>query len=168
MCSSDLVADWLAVDGDAAALDRLALEASPSLRVVPRGTGSTAAGLGSADGERLVASLAVHPAAVLDCGPPGAPAGIAAAATATVSLLVMRPCFLALRRALDAPIRPSRVVLVDEPGHLLRPRDISEELGVPIGARVPWDPAVPRRVDGGLLARGLPRALHRALRSAAA
>jgi len=161
------VADWLAARGDDAALDRLAVEATPSLCVLPLGSPSAAAGLDAGDGERLTAALAAHPAAVLDCGPPRAAPGVAAAAMATVSLLVMRPCFLALRRALEAPIRPSRVVLVDEPGHLLRPRHISGELGVPIGARVPWDIGVPRRVDGGLLARGLPRPLARALRGAA-
>ena len=161
------LADWLAARGDTAALDRLAVEATPSLRVLPRGSASAAAALGGIDGERLLAALDGHAAVVVDCGTPAMAAGVAVAAMATVSLLVLRPCFLALRRAVDAPIRPARVVLVDEPGHLLRPRDISEELGVPIGARVPWDPAVPRRVDGGLLSGRLPRALARALRAAA-
>lgn len=160
------VVDWLAAHGDAAALDRLTIEATPSLRVLPWGPSTTASPKGI-DGERLLAALADHPAVVVDCGPPATPVGITVAAMATVSLLVMRPCFLALRRAAAAPSSPSRVVLVDEPGHLLRPRDISEELRVPIGARVPWDPKVTARVDGGLLPRGLPRTLARALRSAA-
>lgn len=161
------VADWLAAEGDDDALDRLAVDTDRSLRVLPRGSILAWGTLGAAEGERLAGVLASHPAAVLDCGPPGATVGTAAAAFSPVSLLVMRPCFLALRRAVDAPIRPSRVVLVDEPGHLLRPHDVRDALGVPIGARVPWDPAVPRRVDGGLLPRGLPRVLERALRDAA-
>lgn len=161
------VADWLAAHGDDDALDRLVVDVGAGLGVLPSGTPAALAEAGSAGGERLVAALARRAATVLDCGPPGSAVGTAAAASAPVSLLVLRPCFLALRRAVDAPVRPSRVVLVDEPGHLLRARDVRAALGVPIGATVPWDPAVLRRIDGGLLGRGLPRVLERALRNAA-
>lgn len=162
------VADWIGAAGDDDALGRLAVEAGGSLRVLPRGTRSSPLTATAADGERLVAALHGHPLpVVVDCGPPASGMGVAVAGAAPVSLLVMRPCFLALRRAVDAPMRPSSVVLVEEPGHLLRSRDISGVLGVPVGARVPWDPAIARRVDGGLLPRGLPRVLERALREAA-
>ena len=158
------VGDWVASVGDDDALGRLAVDVGGSVRVVPRGAPVG----GGADGERLVAALHGHPTpVVVDCGAPATAMGVAVAGSAPVSLLVMRPCFLALRRAVDAPMRPSSVVLVEEPGHLLRARDISGVLGVPVGARVPWDPAVARRVDGGLLPRGLPRVLERALREAA-
>src|SRR5688500_3511427 len=163
------VSDWLAASGDDDALGRLALDVGSSVRVVPCGP-RPVSDFGSAAGERLAAALHAQPSTVVvDCGPPvaGAGAGLSVAGSLPVSLLVLRPCFLALRRAAAAPIRPSSVVLVEEPGHLLRPHDIEGVLGVPVGARVPWDPAVPRRVDGGLLPRGLPRVLARALREAA-
>lgn len=162
------VGDWIAAAGDDDALSRLAVDMGGSVRVVPLGARASSTTATGADGERLVAGLHGQPMpVVVDCGPPATRIGTAVAGAAPVSLLVMRPCFLALRRAVDASMRPSSVVLVEEPGHLLRVRDISGVLGVPVGARVPWDPAVARRVDGGLLPRGLPRVLERALREAA-
>ena len=83
------------------------------------------------------------------------------------SLLVLRPCYLALRRALAAPIRPSAVVLVNEPGRALTRRDIEDVLGVPVRAEVDFDPSIARAVDAGLLAGRVPRALERALKEAA-
>jgi hypothetical protein len=80
---------------------------------------------------------------------------------------VLRPCYIALRRALAAPLRPSAVVLVEEPGRSLGRRDVEDVLGVPVRAQIPWDPAVARSVDAGLLGTRVPRPLHRALRAAA-
>src|SRR4029077_15627189 len=93
----------------------------------------------------------------------GSPAGLAVAGVASLSLLVVRPCFLALRRAAAAPVRPSPVVLVDEPGRSLGRRDVEDALGAPVRAEVRWDPAVARSVDAGLLSTRLPRTLERAL-----
>ena len=106
------------------------------------------------------------PAVVVDAGPLS-PFALELAATATVSLLVLRPCYLALRRALAAPVRPSGVVVVEEPHRSLDPTDIEDVLGVPVRAVVPWDPAISRCVDAGLLAVRLPRPLVAALRAAA-
>jgi hypothetical protein len=88
------------------------------------------------------------------------------AAAATRSLLVVRPWFLALRRAIAAPVRPSAVVLVVEEHRTLGPQDVEDVLGVPVLC-VAWDPAVARAVDAGLLASRLPKVLERALRKAA-
>lgn len=162
------VLDWLRADGDDDALDRLVLAPGDGLRMLPCGPVDGARPITSADGERLAAWLhARHEAVVVDCGPPASAVGTSVAGAAGVSLLVLRPCFLAVRRAVDAPIRPSRVVVVDEPGHALRPSDVAEALSVPIAARIPWDPLVAHRVDAGLLLHGLPRGLERALRDAA-
>jgi hypothetical protein len=84
------------------------------------------------------------------------------------SLLVTRPCYLALRRAVRSSVRPTGVVLVDEPGHGLGHRDIEHALGVPVDAIVSIDPMVSRAVDAGLLASRLPRVMTRALRRVAA
>jgi hypothetical protein len=89
------------------------------------------------------------------------------AAAASTSLLVLRPCYLSLRRALQAPVRPSGVILVTEPGRSLGRSDVEEVLGVPIRAVVGVDPAVARAVDAGVLPARLPRGLERSLRHAA-
>ncbi len=94
----------------------------------------------------------------------GRAVGLALAAGAEVSLLVLRPCYLALRRALAAPVRPSGVVLVTESGRALGRRDVEEVLGVPVRAQVPVEESVARAVDAGMLARRVPRSLERALR----
>lgn len=158
------VSDWLSGSGlDRAALDRLAVTAARDLRLIPVGKEPMPA----SGGERLAAALVGSQPVVVDCGSQivgGLGAGVAAAATC--SLLVVRPCYLALRRAIAAPFRPSGVVLVDEGERSLGASDVAEVLGVPVRAVVPWDPRVARAVDAGLLAARLPRSL-RALAAAA-
>jgi MinD-like ATPase involved in chromosome partitioning or flagellar assembly len=160
------IADWLAEpDAGADALRRLELDATPSLRVLPWG-GAPGQAMPD-DGERLAACLAGRRPVVADCGSRLAGAALALAASATVSLLVVRPCYLALRRALAAPVCPSGVVLVREPGRALGRHDVEDVLGVPVRAEVAWDPAVARMVDAGLLGARVPRGLERAVRAAA-
>ena len=160
------LADWLASEADVAALHRLEVPVADGLRLLPRGQHGLPVGARVGD---LAAALA-------DCGRPvvadagllGDPPGcIELVAGASVSLLVMRPCYLALRRAVRAPVRPSGVVLVQEAGRAIGRRDIEEVLGVPVRAVVDLDPAVARAVDAGLLACRLPRGLERSLRRAA-
>ncbi len=166
--------DWLAagpeVPGEA--LGRLEVEAGPGLRLLAWGGELTAAAATAAEGaergEVLAEALAWGGRTVVaDCGSAAAGAALAVAAAADVSLLVMRPCYLALRRALAAPIRPSAVVLVDEPGRALTRRDIEDVLGVPVRAEIDFDPSIARAVDAGLLAGRVPRSLEKALREAA-
>jgi cellulose biosynthesis protein BcsQ len=161
------LADWLASDdADAAALARLELEVTPTLRMVPWHGGAAPVEPGHLD--RLVLALAAEKRpVVVDCGSVGGPFTWTVAGVASLSLLVMRPCYLALRRALAAPIRPSGVVLVNEPGRSLTANEIEDALGVPVRAEVPWNDGVARSVDAGLLAGRLPRTLARALGEAA-
>lgn len=79
-------------------------------------------------------------------------------------LLVTRPCYLSLRRARSCTVRPTGIVLVDEPGRAYRHRDLEHALGAPIVATVSVDPAVARAVDAGLLASRLPSVIGRELR----
>lgn len=164
------LAAWLAADADVGvdALERLEVEARPGLSVLPRGTGS----LGTTP-ERLDA-LAAHLVddprpVVADCGllGRGTTTAAALAGVANRSLLVTRPCYLALRRAVHLPLRPSGIVLVTEPGRALTRGDVEEIVGVSVLAEVALDPAIARAVDSGLLASRLPRTLERALRRAA-
>jgi hypothetical protein len=152
----------VAVEGSRpAALASLAIDVRPGLRMVPRGPGLLDPRIGPA----LAAVLAEGGPVVVDAGVVEADSvALELAATATTSLLVLRPCFLALRRAVAAPLRASGVVLVDEPQRVLSASDLEAALGIPVVAVLPWDPAVARRVDAGLLGAAVPRSLSRPLR----
>lgn len=161
---------WLAAGDDVGveALERLEVPARPGLSVLPRGTGPLPPGANRlemlaahlADGDRPV---------VVDCGllERGPSAAVVVAGAATQSLLVTRACYLALRRAVHLPLRPSGVVLITEPGRALTRGDVEQIVGVAVRAEVALDPAVARAVDAGLLGSRLPRTLERALRRAA-
>ena len=169
------LSDWLAAGSDVPvdALGRLEVDAPSGLRLLPwAGPGPAGGdpdrGGDPGRGEVLATLLAADSRAVVaDCGHAGSGAGLALAAGANLSLLVLRPCYLALRRALDAPIRPSGVILVTEPGRAVTRHDVEDVLGVPVRAEVEHDAAVARAVDAGLLATRVPRGLQRALRAAA-
>jgi MinD-like ATPase involved in chromosome partitioning or flagellar assembly len=160
------IAEWLAAGDDvpADALSRLEHPAGDGLCVLPRGAGA----LTGPRGDVLAALLSADARPVVaDCGTgPEGPA-LAVAAGATRSLLVTRPCFLSLRRAMALAIRPSEVVLLCEPGRALTRRDVEDCVGAPVVAEVAVDPQVARAVDAGLLATRLPRALARELSHAA-
>ena len=164
----DGLADWLAAGADvpADALRRLEVDVRPGLKLLPRG-GAGLAPLPAAGGDRLAAALHGSRPVVVDCGTLASGPAVALAAMATVSLLVLRPGYLALRRALAAPIRPSGVVLVQEPWRSLSRRDVEDVLDAPVRAEVPWDRAIASAVDAGVLGVRVPRGLERALRTAA-
>ncbi len=161
------LAAWAAAGAEvpADALSRLEVPVRPGLELLPRGTRALVADRLDLLGALLAAD---HRTVVVDCGTiaPDSPA-VGLAAGATTSLLVIRPCYLALRRAAAAPIRPSAAVVVAEPGRALDRADVEAVIGVPVTAEVAVEPGVARAVDAGLLASRLPRALQRALRGAA-
>jgi hypothetical protein len=158
------LADWLAAAPDVGggALHRIEVDAGCGLALLPYG-GPPPPGRGA---DLAVALSADERTVVVDAGlAQGAALDVVAAST--VSLLVLRPCYLALRRAAMATLRPSGVVLVTEPYRALRRSDVEAVLGVPVRAQVLIDPAVARAVDAGLLAARLPRSLANGLRRAA-
>ncbi|HVL07474.1 MAG TPA: hypothetical protein VM388_15915 [Acidimicrobiales bacterium] len=161
------LAEWLAAGGDVGvgALARLEVAAGTGLGLLACKPPGPESRLGPGRAETLLDALgADRRAVVADCGSGAAGAGLVLAAGAAASLLVLRPCYLALRRALAAPVRPSGVVLVAEAGRSLGRRDVEDVLGVPVMAEVAVEDAVARAVDAGLLARRVPRPLERALR----
>jgi len=163
---SDGVAAWLAAGPTVPpdALHRLEVPGGEHLALLPRGGEP----LEPARADALAALLAADDRpVVVDCGALREEVAVTVAAAATRSLLVTRPCYLALRRALAAPIRPSEVVLLSEPGRALGRTDVEQCLGVPVTAEVAVDPAVARAVDAGVLALRLPRRLARELGRAA-
>ncbi len=156
---------WTRAGADVAgdALGRLELSAAPGMSLLPRGRGRP----GPSDRHEVLAGLlaadprpVVVDAGVVSAGDPAVPL----VASATQSLLVTRACVLGLRRVARAPVRPSGVVLVSEPGRTLSRRDVEHSVGAPVVADIACDPAVARAVDSGLLLGRLPRALVRSLR----
>lgn len=161
------VADWLAAGAavPSDALGRLELPAGDGLSFVPMGGALPDA---PGRGEVLSALLAADGRpTVVDCGSSPTGTGLAVAATAAHSLLVLRPCYLALRRAVASPVRPSGVVLVEEEGRAIGRRDIEGALGVPVRAVVAHHVRIARAVDAGLLVGRLPASLERSLRRVA-
>ena len=154
--------DWMdAPNATPDGLFRLGVDVADGLRVV--GAGSSHEPVTADSWERLAAACTSRPDTVIvDAGrhvPPEVMHGAAAQ-----SILVVRPCFLGLRRAARHSSFATAAVLVTEPGRALTAADVERALGVTVEAEVPWDPAVARAVDAGLLSSRLPNGLVRQLR----
>ena len=171
------VADWIASDAPHEHLEDLLIDVGNNAWVLPwRGRFETASSLQPEQPEDpatvrrwqefsqwLAAwALARNGDVTIDAGT-GEPNTVLFS-EADRTLLVTRPCYLALRRAARSSVRPSGVVLIAEPGHAFTKRDIEHSLSAPIEATVSLDPAIARAVDSGLLATRLPRVLFRELR----
>ena len=156
------VHDWVAAtSAPASAIEALAAAGAAGLRVVPHGEARP-----EVQHERwsvLAKHLAEHEQQwVVDAGTGSVPPALAAAAQQR--LLVTRPCYLSLRRAVSLPFDPTGVVVVGEPGRALKPSDVAATVRAPVVAHVEIDPAVARAVDAGLLGARLPHPLASSLR----
>ena len=168
------VVDWLTSDAPAGHLGDLVIDIGPNASLLPHRLGGLEASTTSIDDGRR-RGLAAWLAAQRDVGGvdvfvdagTGSPHP-ALVAAADQALLVTRPCYLSLRRAVRSGVRPTGIVLVDEPGHALTPRDVEHAVGAPVVATVSYDPAVARAVDAGMLGSRLPRVICRELRRVAA
>jgi len=163
------VADWLAAGPEAPpdALERLAVPAAPGITLVPRGAPeqSLAPQPAAEAGAALAVALRDGPVpAIVDAGRALGPSARALVEVADASVVVVRGCYLALRRAVHSPMleRASGVVLVEEPGRSLGAGEVADVLDRPVLARVPVRAPVARAVDAGVLAARLPDPLGRA------
>lgn len=162
------LAEW-AAGGSAIAADalsRLELAVGPGLALLPRGR----APIVDADRVAVLAGLLARDArdVVVDAGliaPDDA--RLPLVRDAHRSLLVVRNCYIGLRRGVALPVRPSGIVLVSEPGRALTRRDVESVLAAPVVAEVVVDRSMARAVDAGLLLHRTPRAVEQALRAAA-
>ena len=160
------LADWLAAGPEAPtdALERLAVEAAPGVVLLPRGTPTDGLLPAAESGAALAVALRDGPmVTVVDAGTVSTPAALALIETADVSVVVVRACYLALRRAVRAPAlsRAAGVAMVAEPARSLGAREVADVLDRPVLVEVPVRPGIARAVDAGVLAHRMPDVLAR-------
>lgn len=161
--------DWLAAADDVGteALEHLVVDVSPDLALIPAGRERR----DSLAPERVVRFVE----AMQTTGRPTiADVGTLTDATDPRSLIcasgdrstcIVRGCYLALRRFAKFPVLVDDVVEIEEPGRALRTLDIEAVVGMPVSARIPFDPSIARAVDAGLLSHRMPRALRRSVQA---
>lgn len=139
--------------------DRLSLLARGAEPVdqLSAGPGTLLAERLRADGRLVVVDAGTRPAETTG----GAIEGVIAGADR--SLLVIRPCYLALRHVTRSDRRIDGVVLVTEPGRSLGAADVASVAGAPVVAQILFEPQVARVIDAGLLCSRMPRSVERAL-----
>lgn len=153
------IADWSRLGADARpdALDRLIRPIASGIDLLPRGSGPIDAGrlpllaqlLRSRAGPVIVDVGRVHD------GDGARP--VPFLRSVDRSVLVMRCCYLALRRACRRREVIDGIVTVLEAGRVLTPREVGGVVERPVLAEIPVDPAVARVVDAGLILRRPPR-----------
>lgn len=155
------VSEWLMSPDDvgADALDNLLVAANSTLSVMPHGKADLDE---SARFELLAHTLTcLSQSVVVDAG--SGPMRSPFIAYAKTSYLVIRPCYLALRRASALEKPPTGIILITEDGRALGRRDVEAVIGAPVVAEVPYESSISRAVDAGLLAGRLPTTLGQRL-----
>lgn len=156
--------DWLRSESPAGRLEALEQPASGRLSVIPSGRASGDPSVDRWDQLTIHLRRGLRPV-IVDAGTGAPPPALFAAADER--LLITRACYLSLRHAVADRLTPTGIVLIEEPGRSLRPRDIEASLGAPIVTTVLLDPAIARAADAGLLASRLPLGWRRQIRHAA-
>jgi hypothetical protein len=157
------LAEWLtrSVSDD---LDELCIDCGQSVRLLstgslplPEATSSIWSRLASFVTDELAKGRTIF----IDAGCRPIPASLLQRTTAAELriLLILRPCYLALRRAMADSIEADGIILVTGGGRVLTSHDVESVLGIPVVAEVPLDPDIARRVDSGLFQSRLPRTL---------
>ncbi len=164
--------DWMRAGPGAPtdALEHLTIDVAPRLALLPAGetAGSTAV---EEAGAALAVALDADPRpGVCDLGRLDDPAVRAFAEVAGTGIVVVRGCYLALRRAVRHPAITDAVgaILIDEHGRSLGAPDVEDVLGLPVVATIPARTSIARAVDAGVLSSRLPDSLGRPLHHALA
>ena len=163
--------DWLRIGAEAPteALDRLTIDAGRGLSLLPAGAGDVASATPEAGAALAVALRADPRPTVVDVGVLHArshPALHALVEVADAHVIVVRGCYLALRRAvrIELAARAAGAIYVEEAGRALGVRDVTNVLGVPVLASVAVRASTSRAIDAGVLPTRLPDALARPVR----
>lgn len=187
------VLDWLGSRASPGALKRTALEVVDGLTLIPRGGGPPSVSRGPGDAAEAARPARVSElwgaldglaeVVLVDAGVPAPPAtdeppGVddlpfgrcgtgelsrEAVRAATTNIVVLRACYLALRRFGRLDLTAGAIVFLREPRRALLAGDLESTVGAPVVATVEIDPAVARATDAGLLTSRLPRRLERQL-----
>jgi len=164
------VVDWMRAgpSAPADALEHLALVAAPRLTLLPAGQLRGEPPTPEAGAALAVALEADPRPAACDLGRLDAPGTHAFAEVSGIGIVVVRGCYLGLRRAVRHPAIGDAVgaVLIDEHGRSLARPDIEDVLGVPVLATIPARTSIARAVDAGVLPTRLPDSLARPLHHA--
>jgi hypothetical protein len=158
--------EWLQVGIEAPvdALDRFAVAIRHGVTLLPAGRASlrdVAPEVGAALGIALRERPGIT---IVDAGVPDAPPVEALLAVADATVVVLRACYLALRRAvrMSCTTRAIGAVVLEEPGRALGTRDVADVLGLPVMATVPLRAQAARVVDAGVFPSRVPDALTKA------
>ena len=139
--------DWLAEDSNATVNDLLSLGTviDDNVLLLHRGSRFVTGEPRWSDFAELMSSDNGY--VVIDAGTGYLPDDLRLAVTHIT--LVIRPCYIALRRAAHQT-RPTDVFAINEPERALTVKDIGHVLGVPIHAEVPHSAVISRAVDAGV------------------
>lgn len=74
-------------------------------------------------------------------------------------VMVIEPCYLALRRAVAMSFKPDMIAVLEPPTRVLTRADVERAVGAPTAA-IAQGPAIARAVDAGLLVTRLPHTLR--------
>ena len=162
------LADWLVAGPEAPvdALDRLSVTAAPGVALLPRGSADPASRPlpPATAGAALAVALRDGPVpTIVDAGGASTPAARALVEVSDASVVVLRGCYLGLRRAVRTPLlgRAAGAVVLEEQARSLGAAEIADVLDLAVLARVPVRASIARAVDAGVLAARLPDALIR-------
>ena len=147
-------------------LDALAAPAVGGVRIVPQG-GMPLDALVPDRGAELAVLLRDDPACtIVDVGSPEHRVAHPFVELADIALIVLRGCYLALRRAVHSPLlaHTQGAIAMLHPERPLGPRDIGDVLQLPVLASLHDHPDVARAVDAGVLPGRCPPDLARIMR----
>ena len=160
--NGDGLFDWLLAPSDVSADALSLLEMPAGERLQLLGAGNATQEAINPERTVLAAELLSRSArlVVVDAGSAGPPDPWLVQGASAV--MVIRACYLGIQAALARPLAfGTSVVVVEEPGRALRLSDVTAVFNGHKVVAVPWDPAVSRAVDSGLLAHRMPRSLNR-------
>jgi hypothetical protein len=160
--SGEGISNWLQQQQQPQTIQSLQIPVTARVSLIPRGDGPLMHHALTAEHCNTLATEldTSHELTVVDAGSGHIPQLVN---NATTSLLVIRPCYLALRKAAHLVVKPHGIVLINEPGRSLGKRDVESVVGAPVLVELPLDPTIARCVDAGLLASRIPTLLSQHL-----
>jgi hypothetical protein len=140
--------DWLSESStsDAQSLVTLGTPFDNDLVVVHRGSSFVEGQPRWADLANAITTLPMN--IVIDAGITFVPEELRRAVSHVT--MVVKPCYLSLRRA-SRMQRPTQLFVVCEESRALTVKDVGHVLGMPITSEIPYTPAISRAVDAGML-----------------